>query len=254
MKISVITVCKNAGETIENTIKSILSQTYENIEYIIIDGISTDNTLDIIKKYQDKIHCWLSEQDSGLYNAMNKGIKASSGEILFFLNADDTIYNEKVIERIINYFERSKADIIYGDLIAVNRETNTEELQKSNSADKLFWMNQCVCHQVIFYKKELFQKYGYYDEKYKIAADYDFNLKCIIKNKTKAIYVSEIISKFTIGGFGHQNKEIYNKEQQEIINKFFSKTQLKIKNFLFKQCRSIIKNKMLRGFLDKLIF
>jgi len=253
MKVSIVTVVKNAADTLEDTLKSIYSQTHQDIEHIVIDGISTDGTLGIIEKYRDKISYFVSEPDTGLYNAMNKGIKAATGDILFFLNGDDRIYSKTTIVNIVETFNQTNVDIIYGDLITVNKKNNMEELQSGSGADKFFWMNQCLCHQVIFYKAELFKKYGFYDEKYRIAADYDFNLRCIFKNKTKAVYIPKIISKFTVGGLGHQNKEIYDREQMEIAKKFFTPYQLAVKNFLFKNCRSIIRNKIMRKILNKII-
>ncbi len=253
MKVSIITVVKNAVNTLEHTLKSIYSQTYQNIEHIVIDGVSTDGTLDVVEKYKDKISYFISEPDAGLYNAMNKGIKAATGDILFFLNGDDQLYENTTIESIVEAFRKTNADMIYGDLIAVDTKKQTEELQPGNIADKFFWINQCLCHQVIFYKAELFKKYGLYDEKYKIAADYDVNLRCIIKNKAKAVYVPEVISKFTVGGLGHQNKETYDREQKEIAKKYFSSYQLEVKKFLFKTCRALIRNKTIRQLLNMLV-
>ena len=181
---------------------------------------------------------------------MNKGINASTGDILFFLNADDCLYDKNVIKDIINEFDKTKTDFLYGNLIAVYPEKNQEKLQKSDIVDKLFWMNQCICHQVIFYKSDLFKKFGYYDENYKIAADYDFNLKVIVKNKCKTHYFGRVISKFTMGGYGQSNKVRYDKEQEEIAVKYFGILKFKFKKFIFKQCRSILKNKSLRKIIN----
>jgi glycosyltransferase involved in cell wall biosynthesis len=250
MKVSIITVCKNAENTIENTIQSVVAQNYKNIEYIVIDGASSDKTLEMINKYRDKISYFISEPDSGLYNAMNKAIKSATGNILFFLNADDVLYDENVVKDVVSEFFRTKADFLYGNLTAVYPENKKEILQKSETVDKFFWMNQCICHQVIFYKADLFKKYGFYDENYKIAADYDFNLRAIIKNKCKTYYFDRIIAKFTMGGLGHSNKNIYDKEQKEISIKYFGETKIKFKEFLFKNCRSIIRTNFLRKLIN----
>ena len=116
MKISVITVCYNEAATIEKTLESIFNQTYQNIEFIVIDGGSTDGTLDIIEKYKDKIAYFVSEPDEGIYNAMNKGIKASSGEVLYFLNANDTLYSDDVLETVVSVFEKGNYDFVYGNI------------------------------------------------------------------------------------------------------------------------------------------
>jgi len=250
MKISVITVCKNAENTIEKTFHSVFNQTYQNIEYIVIDGGSADETPSIINKYKNKIGYFISEPDNGIYEAMNKGINASTGDILFFLNADDILYDENVMQEVVNEFSQTKTDFLYGNLISVYPKNKKEELQKSETIDKFFWMNQCLCHQVIFYKVDLFKKYGFYDENYKIAADYDFNLRAIIKNKCKTYYFDRIISKFTMGGYGQSNKDIYVKEQREISVKYFGGVKIKFKEFLFKNCRSIIRIKFLRKLIN----
>ena len=116
MKVSIITVSFNAENTIEDSIKSVLAQAYPDIEYIIIDGKSTDKTVDIIEKYRGKIHYFISEPDYGIFNAMNKGIKAATGDILYFLNTNDYIFDEKVIEDVVKFFQKTKATMIFGDM------------------------------------------------------------------------------------------------------------------------------------------
>ncbi len=255
MKVSIITVCKNAAATIEKTIQSVISQGYPEIEHIIIDGNSTDGTLNILDKYRENIAFIISERDTGVYNAMNKGIKRATGDILYFLNANDILYNEKIIEKVVNIFMKKDIQILWGDLIAINEENKQETLQKSDNADKFFWMSQCLCHQVIFYKRELFENYGLYDENYKIAADYDFNLKCLIKNRIKHSYLPEVAAKFTLGGFS--TSEVFSgkikAERKQIISTYFSKRQIKVRDFLHKQCRFLLRNKFFKKFIASII-
>ena len=116
MKISIITVCKNAETTIEKTIQSVLSQSYKNIEYVVIDGASTDNTNALIKAYRNRISHYVSEIDHGIYNAMNKGIKFAKGDIVFFLNANDIFYDEFVLEKVASVFSKADIELLYGDV------------------------------------------------------------------------------------------------------------------------------------------
>ena len=188
MKISIITVCYNEAATIEKTFKSIFSQSYTNIESIVIDGGSTDGTLDIIEKYKDKIAYFVSEPDEGIYNAMNKGIKASSGEVLYFLNANDTLYSEDVIENVINTFKKEHSAFVYGNINLIYPAKN--EIKKHNKGINYhILLNQQICHQAVFYKKSLFDKFGLYDENFSIAADHDFNMKILTNKKTKTFYL-----------------------------------------------------------------
>jgi glycosyltransferase involved in cell wall biosynthesis len=163
MKVSVICVCFNAQNTIEDSIKSVLNQTYQNIEYIVIDGASTDKTLEIIEKYKDKIDYFVSEPDSGIFNAMNKGIKAATGDILYFLNSNDYIFDEKVIEAVAGFFNKTNSDIVFGNMSFIENNGIEKERRIYADVDKLFFINECVCHQGIFYKRAVFDKCGLYD-------------------------------------------------------------------------------------------
>ena len=179
--ITIITVAYNAVKDIENTILSVLNQTYPNIEYIIIDGGSTDGTLDIIKKYEDKISYWVSEPDKGIYDAMNKGILKATGDYLFFLGADDKItcnFND-----IIHLF-KDKNTVYYGDVLfgeegkKYDGEFNTNKLLDTN-----------ISHQAIFYPKNCFSN-NFYNLKYKLYADYEMNIR--LWNKFKFNYIITI--------------------------------------------------------------
>lgn len=193
MKFSVITVCLNAVDTIEQTIKSVLQQDYDDIEYIIVDGASTDGTLDIIKKYSRQISYWISEKDSGIYDAMNKGISKSTGDVISFVNADDW-YEEKIISRINRYFIDSKADIVGGAVnYVVNDKISTVNYSRYDLNSLSFYgMFQ---HQALFAKREVFQKIGTFNVKYKIEADYEWMLR-VWKNRIKAFVVKDVCANF----------------------------------------------------------
>lgn len=248
MKVSVITVCYNAEKTIENTIKSVVSQTYSDIEYIVIDGKSIDSTVEVIRKYMDNVSYLISEEDTGIYNAMNKGIKASTGEILYFLNANDYLFDENVIKDVVKYFNKIKTNIVFGDISFIKENGEEKELRSFALADKLFLTSENICHQGIFYKKEVFGFCGLYAENYKLFADYDLNLKAIINKKLKAGYINRTIAKFTLEGQSNSEalKILQDKEKNEILNKYFKSYHFVANKILNKTFRSIAKDARLR--------
>ena len=212
MKISIITSVYNNKDTIEDAIKSVLNQTYKNIEYIVIDGASTDGTIDIVKKYQDKISKFISEPDNGIYDGLNKGIKLATGDVIAFLHSDDIYASNDIIEYIVNNFDDN--DAIYGDLVYTSKSDTTKVLRywKSKNFNKSLlkkgWM---PAHPTFFVKKEIYDKYGCFDTSFRIAADYDFMLR-VLKNNIKVKYLPKILYKMRIGG--ESNKSLTN-----IINK-----------------------------------
>ncbi len=211
MKISIITVCKNAGDVIEKTFLSIFNQTYKNIEYVIIDGASNDKTASIIEKYKDQISYFVSEPDSGIYNAMNKGIKAATGDILLFLNAGDSLYDENVFSHILNEFETNKeAELIFGDLFFTEAPTtiNSDKIVlKPNRIGKYnrFLLNMSLYHIVpphpaSFFRREVFDKCGMFREDIKISSDYEFYLRILLKHRILFKYTERIVTNFALGG------------------------------------------------------
>ena len=224
MKISVITVCRNAEKTIENTILSVINQTYDNIEYIIIDGVSTDNTLNIIDKYKNKISYFCSEADSGIYEAMNKGVKVSTGDYLFFLNADDTFLHENIIKLVAHKLTQTKAELVYGDLMFLNKETGKGYIKKQNKLNKIYLLKNTPCQPSLFFKRSVFDKCGLFNENYKIVSDYEWILKAFLEDNVSSKYISIPITIFNTGGISTNNKyyQILSQEQTEMLNKFFT--------------------------------
>ncbi len=231
-KISIITVVYNDVEHIEETIKSVISQDYQNIEYLVIDGNSTDGTLEICKKYSESISRIVSESDTGIYNAMNKGVKLSNGEWLFFLNSGDVFYDENVISNVFK--NESNADIIYGKAI-----TQDEKLcyYPQKITKTMFIMERMVCHQAIFARKNTFFD-NMFDEEYRIIADRVWLYKCLCAKKVverKDI----IVSIYDTNGIS-SNKEKFDKESlrflKENSRKFYYFGLLKrlFKNFIKK--------------------
>lgn len=198
MKFSIITANYNGGKTLVKTIESILEQTYNNVEYIIIDGKSTDNSVEIIESYKKKFkekkyeYNWVSEKDSGIFNAMNKGIEIASGDIIGIIGSDDW-YERETLEIVANEFEKDKElKMVYGILRTVSNNKFQQIIGDYNS----YGRGQ---HPTVFLKKEVYKRYGNYNEKYKIAADTDFLLK--LKNeKINYKFVEKILTNFSTEG------------------------------------------------------
>lgn len=193
-KISIITVVFNGSSTIEHTILSVVNQSYSNIEYLIIDGNSNDDTIEIIMRYNQFVTLWISEPDKGIYDAMNKGIVAASGDYILFLNSGDLFYSIDTLTKIFSQYQDS--DVIYGDTL-VNKKTIKALDLKSD------WKAIPYCHQSVFIKSTLAKRY-FFDLQFKVAADYNqyFELK---RNKCSFIHVNEIISIYDNSGFSNQN-------------------------------------------------
>ena len=202
-KISIITVSFNSQSTIKHTIQSVASQDYQNKEYILIDGASTDWTLDIISFLKDKINYFVSEKDNGIYDAMNKGIKVATGEIIGILNSDDFYSNNEVLSKVAKIFEETDCDCLYGDLVYVDKgdARNIVRYWKSGKfSKKKLRMGWMLPHPTFFVKKEIYEKYGLYNIKLKTAADYEMILRLLHNDSIKVEYLPEILIKMRIGG------------------------------------------------------
>ncbi len=212
--ISVITVCLNSARTIEQTIQSVLLQTYPHIEYIIIDGGSTDGTLEIIRRYESSIQYWISEQDSGIYDAMNKGIDRARGDWIYFLGGDDNVYNNKVIESIFSNRENlDKYDLLYGDIIY-----GGNRLFKSYFG-ALLKIKNSIHHQGAFYRRRLFNKFRY-NTNLKALSDYELNLRLYLMG-AKVFRLNQVVADCSEEGFsGHAKFAIY-KDEMIIRKKYF---------------------------------
>lgn len=201
MKISIITIAFNSEETIEDTIKSVIAQDYKDVEYIIIDGGSTDDTLQIVEKYKDKIAKVVSEPDKGIYDAMNKGVRASTGELVGILNSDDFYASETVLSEIVQAI--GDKDSIYADLVYVDRE-NIEKVVRYWKAgeykEDCFFKGWMPPHPTFFLRKRLYDKYGDYNLKLKSAADYELMLRMLHKHKISVAYLPKVITKMRVGG------------------------------------------------------
>jgi glycosyltransferase involved in cell wall biosynthesis len=210
MKISIITVTYNSTTTIEDTIKSVLRQTYNDIEYIIVDGGSTDGTLDIIRKYEvvfsGKLN-WISEKDHGIYDAMNKGVRMATGDVVGILNSDDFFTSDTVIERLVNEFD-DDVEAVYGDVHFVKND-NLSKCVRYYSG-KIFrpWMVKygfIAPHPSFYIRKSTYQKYGLYSPYYKISADYELIARLCYKYQIKTKYINVDFVTMRMGGASTRN-------------------------------------------------
>ncbi|UQD56126.1 glycosyltransferase family 2 protein [Flavobacterium sp. K5-23] len=217
MKISIITVCYNSAITIERTILSVKSQTYSNIEYIIVDGNSKDNTLEIVKKHEEKSIKWISEPDKGLYDAMNKGISMATGDLIGILNSDDTFNSTTVIEEIVGFHRQNTIDASVGNIIQHKDNGKIVRLYSSKywSPEKLK-IGFMPPHPSIFFKRELFNKYGVYDLGFKIGADYELITRFFLKNKISWKYSGITTTAMLVGGLSSSGTSSYKLITKEI--------------------------------------
>ncbi len=201
MKVSIITVCYNSAEYLSSAIDSVRAQSHADIEYIVIDGCSTDGTSTILELYSDDIAHVVSEPDKGIYDAMNKGMKLATGDVIGILNSDDYFAHENVIATIANAFKNHDVESCHGDELVIDKNGKVLRYCTSmDDTDKLFKKGRHPHHGTFFVKNEIYKKYGYFDEAFKSAADYDLMLRFLIKNKISTYYIKEVLVIMRAGG------------------------------------------------------
>jgi len=205
MKITIITATYNSSKTLQKTIDSISTQDYKDIEYIIIDGGSTDQTLDIIKRNCKIISNYISEEDNGIYDALNKGIKLSDGEIIGFLNSDDVLANNQVISNIVKCFYETNTDILYGNLIYQSDKKIIRNWISNSFINKSLKWGWMPPHPTLYCKKEIYKKYGLFNNSYKISADYDYMLRIFKIPEIKKFFLPITIVKMEVGGVSNNS-------------------------------------------------
>lgn len=213
--VSIITVVFNGEKHLEQTILSVINQTYNNIEYIIIDGKSNDKTIEIIKKYDDKIDYWVSESDEGIYDAMNKGIASANGEFIGILNSDDWYEDYTVAAVIEKYRNNFSAEIIHG----IHRLWDDKGLLGIIGHTDLFLKDGMISHPTCFVKKSIYLKYGSYDREFKIAADYEIMLRFKSK-EVQFIFIEAILANFRNNGASNVSKKYLLNEVIEVRYKY----------------------------------
>jgi len=222
MKLSVITINYNNAPGLEKTVRSVLSQGYKNFEYIVIDGGSTDGSKEILESFTNQISYWISEPDSGIYNAMNKGISKAIGEYLLFINSGDTLYSKNVLDQVFSY--NPEQDIVYGDLHRIFPDGKTDIAAMPNHVDINHMFTSTICHPVTFIKRYLFQKYGLYREDLKIVSDWAFFFKIIVFGRISQKHLPITISTFRMDGISSlpENEDLIIAETQKVIKESFS--------------------------------
>lgn len=230
MKLSLITVSYNSKKTIQRTFNSIKMQDYKNIEYIVIDGGSTDGTIDIIKKNSNLINKWISEPDNGIYDAMNKGINISTGEVIGLINSDDFYNFQDSISLIMNAFKEKNADVVFANTYYVSSK-NTKKIVRKWRPGKFIkgsykngWHTP---HPSFFAKKNLYSKYGNFDCNLTIAADFDLMLRFMETTNSKSNYLDKFITSMTLGGASNSSLKNIIRGNKDVI-KAFSKYDINI--------------------------
>jgi len=202
-KVSIITSVLNGADTIADTIESVIQQQYNNIEYIIIDGNSSDNTVPIIRRYGDKVDILVSEPDQGVYDAMNKGIKLARGDIIAILNSDDVYADSTVVGQMVNFMETTLVDAAYSNLVYVDRDDTGRIKRFWNPGEYkkgAFLRGWTIPHPTFFCRREIFDKFGLYNTKFQIAADFELMMRFVEKHKIKVDYLPKVIVKMRTGG------------------------------------------------------
>ena len=250
--VTIVTVVLNSAETIEETIRSVLYQTYDNVEYILIDGGSDDGTREIISAYEDYIDYWVSEPDGGIYSAMNKGISLASGQYINFLNADDHYLHSGVLEKVIDLFRSSGSQIIVGDALMLSKRSGYGYIRHCD-VNKYYYLFRGMPQQVYFYDMRLFES-GTFDASFAIAADMDFYLSKLLGGKVKITSINWPVIVFNTGATS-SNQDLLLKERDVIIKKHYIWFErLVFRNRLF---RSLFVRNELRarrpGIIDRIV-
>lgn len=257
--LSIITVNLNNKIGLQKTIESVVNQTFNDYEFIIIDGGSDEGSTKVIKEYEDKITFWCSEKDSGIYNAMNKGISHSNGGYLLFLNSGDSLVNEKVLEKVFNI--NQDKDILLGNCNIWEKEQIIFTTDFNQNLTLRNFYKSTIPHQSAFIKKSLFEQYGLYDENYKIHGDFEFWLRTIIKQNCTVENLNILITDYNNEGFSTkiENKYISNLEVKRIFSEYIPERVLKDYEFWLHEKKEMkalywIKSKPIFYSLNKFVY
>ncbi len=219
LKVSIITPTYNCAGYIERCIQSVIRQSYENIEYVIIDGGSTDGTLDLVKKHSEHIDYFISEKDDGIFNAMNKGIKNSTGDVLFFLNADDRYCDDEVVTYAMSYLNNDPGlEMVYGNVI-LEMPAGQVKWTQHKTLSRMPLALGTISHQSIFAKRNLFEKTNGFSEKYKIVGDFDWLMK-LAHSDTKSLHIERDITFVCVEGLSHTTE--WEHERIQAMREFYT--------------------------------
>jgi glycosyltransferase involved in cell wall biosynthesis len=219
-KISIVTINFNNGPGLEDTIKSVINQSYGFIEYLVIDGASVDSSLKLIETYSDRIFFWVSEPDNGIYHAMNKGIEQATGEYILFLNSGDRLINDTVIAEVANI--GLTHDLVYGDLLFFDHEKTWSWNLPDQITFKSFYQST-IPHPSTFIKRSLFDKAGPYDEKLKVVSDWKFFITALAIHNASYLHINKVISAYNFDGISSkpENLKLIDFERLQVLNEYF---------------------------------
>ena len=240
MKVTIITCCYNRANTIRGAIESVLAQDYPNIEYIVIDGASNDGSLEVINEYRDRISVIVSEPDHGMYEAINKGIRLATGDIVALVHSDDFLYDDHVVSDVVKEFERSQADFLYADGLFVDAD-NTDRVVRNwiggnykRGKVKFGWL---PLHPTCYIKRSIIELLGQYDETYKMAADTDFLIRYLYEARLQVTYLHRYVVRMRMGGMSTDRSRMKAmwKEDVAIMRKHgFSPVPTKLMKMMWK--------------------
>ncbi|MGN0861632.1 MAG: glycosyltransferase family 2 protein, partial [Candidatus Spyradosoma sp.] len=222
-KFSVITVCRNAEKTIERTIRSVIAQTYPNKEFVVVDGASKDGTLGIIEKYREQIDVFVSEPDKGIYDAMNKAVSLATGDYVIFINADDYLYDENVLRRAS---EVPEADFLFGGQYDLCPDGKLLPAKNLDGLDAYHLFRGFFAHQTIFAKRNLWERFGDFDQNYKICADRDWLCRCFVSGKMTTAKIDSVVAVYAVGGFSDTQRNLHNLERTSLLERNLGRTRL----------------------------
>lgn len=226
MKISIVTVAYNSAATIRDTFESVLAQSHDDYEYIVVDGLSKDETVEIIKEYEPRFNGkmrWISEKDSGLYDAMNKGIRMATGEVVGILNSDDFFTSGNVLESVCRGFDSAETDAVYADVRYVKQHDLQSVVRHYSSKGFRRWKMRTgliPAHPSFYARRELFEKFGFYRTDYRIAADFELLLRFIFVNRVKTLYIPETFVTMRMGGVSTNSFKVHFRIMKEHLKAF----------------------------------
>lgn len=241
-KLTIITVCYNAENFIKRTFESVINQNFYNYEYVVVDGLSNDDTIKIVKDFSDEFFNkgisfkWISESDTGIYDAMNKGIKMANGKWILFLNAGDTLFNNNVLRNFMDKKYSKNIGLVYGDTNLIYSK-NKNKIRRNKNINRFKLLFYTINHQSIFFNYEIFKKLGLYNTKYKIIADKDLILKAYFNEEIKFDYINEIVANYDVNGLSSDYSELL-KEKYLITKQHFSVLEY-YTLFIFENLRKI---------------
>ncbi len=240
MKVSIITTCYNREATIGGAIESVLAQDYPDIEYIVVDGASKDNSLSVIKEYQDRIAKIVSEPDHGMYEAINKGIRMATGDVVGLVHSDDFLYDDHVISDIVREFERTEADFIYGNGIFVDAQKTNKIVRRWRGGSYRRWKVRygwLPLHPTCYIRRDVMMREGLYDETFRISADSDFLVRYLYKMHLKVHYMNREIIRMRMGGLStnvRTQKLMWHEDMRMYRNHGFCPLPVKLMKMMWK--------------------